>query len=234
MRNENPGPLPAYEIKFFVDELRAQEALAWARGELSPDPNGADGTYTTATLYCDTPEWAIYRGEPAYFRRRKFRIRRYNEDPSVFLERKTKRGDRVAKRRAAIPIDELPLLAADATVPDGWAGAEFLRQLRQHRLGPAGLVLYRRTAFEGWTPDGPLRLTIDREVAGLPCRGWTLQASSGIAKPLLEGTAILEFKFRGTMPSPCKGLMRDLRLAPHSVSKYRLCWQAWEATITHA
>lgn len=234
MRDQLPGPLPAYEIKFVIGEDRARKAEAWARGALRPDPHGHGGTYTTMTLYCDTPEFAIYHGTPAFFRQRKFRVRRYGADPCVFLERKTKRENRVAKRRVEIPIDELRLLAAGAAAPEGWAGSAFLRQIRQHRLAPSGLVSYARTAYEGLLPEGPLRLTIDRDVTGLPCRGWTLHAPAGAGRRLLDGTVILELKFRGGMPAPFKRLMHELRLEPRPISKYRLCWQVWGAPTAHA
>src|SRR5436305_1036093 len=107
------GEGPAYELKFLLDETRAQEVEAWARRRLLLDPHGdpaLGGAYQTLSLYCDTPDLDVYWGRPSY-KRRKFRVRRYGAAPWVFLERKSKWGDRVAKRRSPVPGEEVALLA---------------------------------------------------------------------------------------------------------------------------
>jgi hypothetical protein len=40
---------------------------------------------------------------------------------------------------------------------------------------------------------------------------------------------ILELKFRSALPAPFKEVVQDLRLSPSTVSKYRLCREAWGA-----
>src|SRR5207302_7532649 len=102
----------AYELKFLLDETRAQEVEAWARLRLALDPHGdpaLGGAYRTTSLYFDTPELDVYHRSPSY-RRRKFRVRRYGSAPLAFLERKAKWGDRVAKRRTSVPEEEWPRL----------------------------------------------------------------------------------------------------------------------------
>ena len=44
---------------------------------------------------------------------------------------------------------------------------------------------------------------------------------------LLTGRAVLEFKFRMTLPATLKELVQSLRLNPCPVSKYRSCLSAW-------
>src|SRR5439155_22125195 len=103
----------AYELKFLLDETRAQDVEAWAELRLALDPHSdpaLGGASRTTSLYFDTPELDVYHRAPSY-RRRKFRVRRYGSAPEVFLERKSKWGDRVAKPRTAVPAAELPLLA---------------------------------------------------------------------------------------------------------------------------
>src|SRR5262249_22260166 len=100
-----PGSVaPAFELKFLVDEDRARAAEAWARHHLVPDPPGdpaLGGASGTTSLYFDTPELDVYHRSPKY-RRRKYRVRRYGAEPWTFLERKSKWGDRVAKRRSRV------------------------------------------------------------------------------------------------------------------------------------
>lgn len=218
---------PAFELKFLVDEGAAREAEAWAGRHLAPDPHGdpaLGGAYSITSLYCDTPRLDVYWRTPTY-KRHKFRARRYGSAPWVFLERKSKWGDRVEKCRTSIPGYELHFLAHPAS-PADWGGHWFHHCLRESRLAPACEIAYRRTAYYGSGPEGPLRMTLDRGIRGVLMGEWTLDPFEG-GLPLLVDRVILEFKFRSAFPSPFKGLMQDLRISPCGVSKYRLCREAW-------
>jgi hypothetical protein len=221
------GAAPAYELKFLLDEERGHEVEAWARRRLALDPHGEPelgGAYRTTSLYFDTPELDVYHRTPSY-RRSKFRVRRYGSMPWTFLERKSKWGDRVAKRRVAVPEHELPHLARPVA-PLDWPGDWFHGNLIRRQLLPACRIAYERTAFFGSCVDGPMRLTLDRHARGIVTDNWGVTAfAEGV--PLLAGQAILEFKFRSALPAPFKELVHDLRLRPSTVSKYRLCREAW-------
>jgi hypothetical protein len=217
-------------LKFLLDDARAQEVEAWARARLAPDPHGdpaLGGAYWTTSLYFDTPGLDVYHRSPGY-KRRKFRVRRYGAAPWLFLERKSKRGDRVAKRRTAAPAEEVGLLARPLSVTT-WPGHWFHQGLRERRLVPACRIAYQRTAYVGAGADGPLRLTLDRRVRGAPCRDWAVGPPDG-ALPLLQGQVILELKFRAALPGPFKDLVQAQKLSPSGVSKYRKCREAWGAT----
>jgi hypothetical protein len=220
---------PAYELKFLLDEARAQKVEAWAQGRLALDPHGdpaLGGAYRTTSLYFDTSELDVYHRAPSY-KRRKFRVRRYGPAPWAFLERKSKWGDRVAKRRTAIPDGEVVLLTHPMSLVN-WPGHWFHRRLLARRLGPACQIIYQRTAYVGACPESPLRLTLDRRVHGILTDEWSLAPSDG-GLPLLTGQVILEFKFRLALPAPFKEVIADFRLSPRTVSKYRLCREAWGA-----
>lgn len=271
---------PAFELKFLVDEPTALAIEAWARRTMSLDPHGSPalgGAYDTATLYLDTPELDVYHRSPSY-KRRKFRIRRYGSAAWVSLEQKSKRGDRVRKRRSSVPLHELGLLTAlsslertrDAAPPaidaagaawtagggesqpvGAWPGGWFGARIAGRRLVPACLVTNRRTALVGTCAEGPLRLTIDRDVRGRACDPAPIGEAPGLGRedgpprdvewswrsitssppgaveadgaiPLLPRAAILELKFLHALPIPFKQLVRDSRLSPQSLSKYRL------------
>lgn len=218
------GAAAAYELKFLLDEAAARPVEAWARQRLAPDPHGRDGTYRTTSLYCDTPALDVYHRTRG-FRRSKYRVRRYGETAAVHLERKTKRGDRVRKRRSALPLEGLGLLEAAEAEPE-WPFAWFLRQVRFRGLRPAARVGYDRTAFVGHAPEGAVRLTMDRHLVGVPAEGWELPPLRD-GKELLPGQVVLELKYQDVLP----GLFRDLlgRLPPvlARASKYRLAVQAW-------
>jgi hypothetical protein len=221
------GGEPAYEMKFVINAEEAANAEAWAGWHLPLDAHAdpdLGNAYRTLSLYLDTPALDVYHRVKPY-RRRKFRVRRYGEAPVLFLERKKRSADRVAKLRTPIPEDQLALLGGSDFDP-GWPGAWFGQKVLEGALRPVCLVGYERTAYAGSSAEGPLRLTLDRHVHCLPAAGWRVgEIHSGL--PLLEGRVILELKFRGALPSPFKTLIEELRLAPGAASKYRLGVRAW-------
>lgn len=224
--------VPAFELKFLLDEARARQVEDWARQRLTLDPHGdptLGGAYRTTSLYCDTPELDVFRRSPSY-KRRKFRVRRYGSLPWAFVERKSRWGDRVAKRRTALPEEELVHLAHPMSLVT-WPGHWFHRRLIARRLSPACRISYQRTAYVGSCPESPLRLTLDRRIHGILTNDWTLAPFEG-GLSLLAGQVILEFKFRQALPLPFKEVITDQRLSPLSVSKYRRCREAWGAVAT--
>jgi hypothetical protein len=216
----------AFELKFVVDDDQARRVEDWARQRLAPDAHGEPvrgGAYITTSLYCDTPRFDVFHGTPS-FCRSKFRVRRYGPAGWAFVERKSRWGDRVAKRRTPLPLDDLPRLG-EPLGPLTWPGDWFHRFLRHLRLVPACRVAYERTAFVG----AGLRLTLDRRLRGVPALGWSVDPVDD-APALLDGRVILEFKFGPALPVMFKQLAAELGLAPMRVSKYRLCRAAWAET----
>jgi hypothetical protein len=210
----------AFELKFHLTVAEGQDIEAWARQHLSPDPHGAHGTYRITTVYCDTPLLDMFHRMPGY-RRCKFRVRRYDAASFVYLERKTRRGDQVRKKRSEIPAEELARLTASMAAPD-WQGHWFLERIRLAGLRPTCRVAYRRTAFFGRAGDAPIRLTLDRELMGMPASGWE-PSSVDAGRPLLPGGVLVELKFHLHLPPLFHELLPRLPAQPARVSKYRRC-----------
>jgi len=210
----------AFELKFRLPLDAAEAVEAWARRHLVPDVHGSAGRYPVTTVYCDTPTFDVFRRSPGY-RRSKFRLRRYGDAPTVFLERKAKKGDRVRKRRVEVAPDQLSWLAV-ADAPADWAGRWFRDRLQRRGLRPTCQVAYERTAFVGGTADSPVRLTLDRQLIGAPADDWAVPLLDR-GEPLLPDGALLELKFHVAMPA----LFHDLLgLIPGQTgwgSKYRHC-----------
>ena len=220
------GAEAAYELKFLLDEGRAGEVEVWARRRLALDPHGdaaLGGAYRTTSLYCDTAAFDVFHGTRGH-RRHKYRLRRYGEATWAFLERKSKWGDRVEKRRSRAGEEALPLLE-ELFAPGDWEAAWFTEELRAAGLRPALRVAYERAAFMGATPDGPVRLTLDRHIAAAPALAWSLPELLA-GEPVLTGQVIVELKFQAALPALFKGLVAALGLVPSAVSKYRHGLQA--------
>lgn len=206
------------ELKFIVNEETAGSVRRLARVELASDPHAADELgewYETSSIYFDTPEYDLFYGR-ASSSRSEFRIRRYNDSPVLFLERKLKKGDRIFKRRTPVSLDELQNLRGDADWPGGWFG----RRLSHRRLLPVCRIAYRRAASIGTTEEGPLRLTIDHAITASVVNSVSFTDEGAIE--VLPGRAIVEFKYRGPMPDLFKRFVNAFELQPHLVSKYRL------------
>lgn len=215
------GDAPAFELKFLLDALAADAVEAWARRCLTPDPHGDAGTYRTATLYLDTAQLDVYHKSPGY-RRSKYRVRHYAGASLVHVERKRRRGDRVRKWREAIPGEAIgQLLEADG--PATW----FAERVRDRLLQPSCWVGYTRTALVGLAQDEPLRLTLDREVSGVPATDWTPPARLD-GKRLAPGQVILELKYRVALPALFRELLSLLPAQVPGGSKYGRCVAAWD------
>ena len=107
-----------------------------------------------------------------------------------------------------------------------WPGHWFHRRLLARGLGPACLMGYERTAYTAVTAEGPLRLTLDRNLRGAPAAAWDVTPVEG-GLAFLPGQVILEFKYRTALPALFKELLAEFRLTPGRVSKYRRCLEAW-------
>lgn len=227
----------AFEIKFLLSEAQAMAVQKRVESHLVLDPHGVAslcGAYRTTSVYSDTQAFDVFHRTPS-FKRRKFRVRCYGAAAEVFLERKSKWGDRVRKRRSSIPCHELENLAKppdelptpDAHAPDaGWAGDWFRRRLQVRRLQPSCRVRYDRMAFLGMNAADPVRITFDRDVWCQPASDWSPTPFQG-GLPVLRGQVIAELKFRDAMPLLFKDLVAAFLLQPTSVSKYRLGVAAW-------
>jgi hypothetical protein len=207
------------ELKFVITAETASAVREWARSELKADPNASgisgDG-YNTTSIYFDTENFDLFfrRGSHA---RAKYRIRAYSTG-AVFLERKMKAGSTVYKRRSDVTLDELARIA-DPRID--WTGRWFARRLHKRGLKPVCQIGYSRTARVGLSSDGPLRLTIDQDLAAVAVDRIAFTEREGIT--VLPDQAILELKYRGTLPDLFDRLVEEFQLKPRTLSKYRLC-----------
>ena len=216
---------PAYEFKFLLSEAEAREVECRLVPHMAVDPHSdPEGKgYHITTLYCDTEDLDVFhrRGRHKLF---KYRLRRYGNATRVYLERKSKRGEVVRKRRSALELELLSGLASGASALEGDA-AWYRRQLVRNRMRPVCLIEYSRIAYFALAGEGPMRLTFDRSIAGALHREWSLEGRNE-QQPLLSEKVVCEFKFRGAMPLLFKSAVQEMQLISCGVSKYRYCIDA--------
>jgi hypothetical protein len=212
------------ETKFVVDAARGQEIRDWARDRLAADPHGSGAwsdEYRVSSVYFDTSARDVFHRRGS-FGRSKYRIRRYREEPTAFLERKLRTGGRLAKRRTTIAVGMLPLIAGPTL--NGDATAWFRRRVALRGLHPVCQVSYLRTARVSSTAEGPVRLTLDEKITAFASEAFTFESRPAI--PVLAGQVILELKYGGRLPALFKELVERFALEPQRCSKYRTTAEA--------
>ncbi len=210
-----------FEIKYLLTEETAPILRECARRCLEPDPHASssegDG-YSVYSLYFDDEEFATYRATGTQ-RLPKYRIRRYGDADTLFLERKSKPDGKVKKHRTPVPTHDLAYLHSTEP-PEEWSGRWFRKRLRKRGLHPVCFVSYKRTARLGEIDGQYVRFTMDREIRCTPT------TELGVPGPL-NGQAIpidiviAEIKFEHTLPTPFAEVVEQLNLTPVTVSKYK-------------
>lgn len=211
----------AWELKFLVTQTMAESIRAWARSRLQPDPHSegehGDG-YRITSLYLDTEKFDVFHRRGS-FGRSKYRVRRYGSSDIAFLERKLKTKGLLAKRRSTLSLTQLHKLHESSAFRDSEA-YWFHRRLLARGLRPICQITYRRTARFSLTSLGPIRLTLDDDLAAIPVSQLAFEDQVP-ARHILPDHRVLELKYRGETPALFKELLQDFALKPNTFSKYR-------------
>lgn len=220
-----------YELKFLVGQEQSAALKHWVRSRTQPDPHGGGphgDTYQVSSLYFDTTAFHVL-GRQGSYARSKYRIRRYNQGDTVYLERKVRGQSRVFKRRSATAIDSMLRLSVSQPSTD-WNGHWFHRRLLARALSAVSRVDYERLARVTDSDFGPARLTLDQGLQAWHARGLSFEAHGlGLALPAHE--LILELKFGVAMPLLFKQLIREFAPRMAGISKYRLACQHLGLTV---
>jgi len=192
--------------------IRALDSL------LSRDRHG-DGTYRVHSLYFDTPDLAVHRRCPIHGRA-KLRIRRYDDAPFVFLERKAKDAHGwVDKVRTQVPT--VWLQAQSTLLHASLRDAEwFSALLAEGDFAPVRRITCHRTAWEGVVDGCATRVTLDIDIRAAPATNDLVPGplSTGFK---LSDRPLLEVKGDGGFPETLGRMFADFDASPVDFSKYR-------------
>lgn len=232
-----------FELKYVIEEERAQAVREFAGAYLEPDEHARDNpmcSYPVYSLYMDAPTLVLYRQTTEGLKNRfKLRIRFYDDEQTspAFLEIKRRLSGIICKERAALCREGVEVLLGGGR-PDlthlvqssGNRNAEgALERFCSlcEELGAVGVtyVGYQREAYVQPDSDN-LRVTLDRQL-----HGQEFDVREGLAVPTravfpnVDGV-ILELKFVDRFPSWMRDMVWALDLDRCSMAKYVHCVEA--------
>lgn len=170
---------------------------------------------TYDTLYYDTDTLDMYmRHHDRQLVRQKIRVRQYVDSQLTFLEikRKNNKG-RTKKKRIAVPGFAISGETFGESKREKWSVADFIAA--KSRYTWAEISPHLQTTFQRITLVNKAkteRLTIDMNLL------WKNVITN--ESETFSDLVIIELKRDGNMPSPMTGIMLNLRIHPHKISKY--------------
>jgi len=216
--NRPTGVRRGWERKHHAPIGSETELIAALDTWLPRDPHG-DGTYRVHSLYFDTPDLAVHRRCPVHGQA-KLRLRRYDEAPTVFLERKAKDADGwVDKVRTALPAAQLarPNLPDPDDFPDiAW----FADLLAAGGFEPKQRIACHRIAWEGDIDGRRLRITLDTRIRADAPGAVLLPGPLPEGRPLTD-RPLIEVKGDRDCPATVDAMLARLGAVLVDFSKYR-------------
>ena len=225
-REKAPGaPVFRNEWKHLISPSDRVQLRTRLSAVAHPDPHAIDGRYKIRSLYFDTISDRVLREKiDGVSVREKFRIRYYNDDPSViFLEKKCKQSSAGYKLQTRLTKEQAGRIVKGDIDWMRESGDGLLVQLyskmRGEGLRPKTIVDYTREPFI--YPAGNVRVTIDYDIrSGL----WETDFLDPHCLTIPAGNEIiLEVKWDAYLPSIIRSAVQLTDTRTTAFSKYQAC-----------
>lgn len=200
-------------------------ATVATRMQLDPHADPHTRGYSVEGIYFETQARDVFNRMPGYSRR-KFRIRRYGNGDTVFLERKSKRQGIVTKRRLQLESNEVMKFLSETlsrgaiynSEVEGQAELDsatemswFVNRIYRLKLRPTLCIAYERVAFLQMEGNFPIRLTVDRSLSCCPFVQTGFPSKLDYSK-FLESNCVVELKYQNVMPGCFRDLIDEFQL----------------------
>lgn len=147
----------------------------------------------------------------------KIRLRTYGNKNEVFLEIKNKYDGVVRKRRIKLSLNDYYHFLNDPSFKiNNQILKEIKYQIDYYKLYPKIYISYDRLSYQG-VSDNTLRITFD---TNLKSRRDNLEIEESGGNSFLNNYYIMEIKVRDALPLWLVNILSDLKIYPHSFSKY--------------
>lgn len=237
-----------YEYKYLVPFSLADAVREAVTPFTVPDPHWPPGRsdYTIRSIYLDRARFNSFTEKKEGIRDRcKLRIRGYNEgdeDSTVFLEIKRRRGLPVLKARAPVRLGDVPALLATGDISRYVSGSgdisratadarSFLYYYHRFGMRPTVKVVYEREAYFGRF-DRSVRITLDLNLRSemFPDIGRLFQQDRH--RFVYRDHFIVEIKYTGAqMPVWARSLVERMEGKWRALSKYTICLESHRARV---
>ena len=191
-----------------------------------PDPHAVEGRYKIRSLYFDNlADKALREKLDGVNCREKFRIRYYNDDPSLIrLEKKSKRSGLGSKQSAVLTAEEAQAIVDGRLdwMPESGRPLvqELYAKMRSQGLRPKTIVDYIREPY--LYGPGNVRVTLDYNIrTGLGCTD--LLDPDCVTVPAGDAPIILEVKWDEYLPTVIRDLIQLTGCRTTAFSKYAIC-----------
>ena len=210
-------------------EISASDAIAIRqrlRAVAGADTHALNGKYKVRSLYFDNlADKALREKIDGVNCREKFRIRYYNDDPSLIrLEKKSKRNGLGNKVSAELTAAEAQAIVDGDLAWMAECGRPLVQELyskmRSQGLRPKTIVDYTREPFI-YAP-GNVRITLDYNIrTGLACTDFL--NPDCVTIPAGDASVILEVKWDEFLPAVMQDLIQLRGCRSTAFSKYAKC-----------
>ena len=215
-----------HEVKHEISHLDLPLLRQRLRAVMRPDAHARNGQYEIRSLYFDNLEDKVLREKlDGVSIREKYRIRLYNNDPSlIHLERKFKCGGLGYKDSALLSPGQARSIARGDV---RWMAAStnevilrFYSQVLKEGLSARVIVDYTREPFV--FGPGNVRVTLDYQIrTGLRCTDFLNPGC--VTVPLPGNPCILEVKWDDFLPDVIRDMVQLKDRHSTSFSKYAAC-----------
>lgn len=215
-----------HEVKHEINSHDMHILRQRLRAVMQPDDHAAGGKYEIRSLYFDNLEDRALREKlDGVSVREKYRIRLYNNDPSVIhLERKYKRGGLGCKEFATLTVEQAQAIVHGDI---GWMAAatdtvilNFFSHMRTEGLTAKVIVDYTREPFV-FAP-GNVRVTLDYNIrTALRCTDFL--NPDCVTVPVSDSPCILEVKWDNYLPDVIRNAVQLGERHCTAFSKYAAC-----------
>ncbi len=220
-----------FELKYLIPPSLVNPIRCYISDYIEADPYSQaqqHGFYTIGTLYLDSHNLHLYRGNVEGHKNRfKLRIRTYDDSPKspCFFEIKRKVDAVILKSRSQLKkaaIGEV-LSGCSPHFIDSRSETKVLNQfqlyMRTINANPVIQVRYERSAYES-TCNMRVRVTIDKNLCFRTVRTPEVGLNSAGWQELKLGGMVLEIKFTDRFPKWLNQMVRMFNLKLRPVSKY--------------
>ncbi len=217
-----------YELKYVITEDIAVKLKKQLSLVMEKDPHSVSDEYSYFIRSCyfdDVYNSAYYEKVDGVEFRKKYRIRMYNNDPSMLrLECKHKDGNMTYKEDKVITYHEAKHLLKkeyDRITDRTGLMEKFIADARTKGLQPAVIVDYKRLAFT--YPLSEVRITFDMDLHS-GRRNLDFFNPDLVTFPIYpEKQMVLEVKCNEYIPAHILAILNSYPMTRQAVSKFALC-----------